>query len=313
MTALTQEEGLALSRRTPEQAAIPGARRRPVLGRREPDLRDGARRPGGGGADAGADVAAGAAGGAQRGGGAPPRPATTPARNRPPSRCRISTPWCSGRCTGSWPRPWRRLPRPGSILIRSNRRLFGAARCAVGRTPRAGAEADRDAGIDAAGDLARAARRVRPGADGDGADARPGRPAGARRVGAAQRPAGDRRGRPGGARQRPGTVADAPPVDSGGAWSGEHDRLVPVDRRAAAGPPCDLRTFRHRGAGGRHDRHSRLPSAAGGHRATSPGTPASTRRPCGCTAATPFSISRSRIMAGAWPSRRPAAASASSP
>ena len=56
-------------------------------------------------------------------------------------------------------------------LIRSNRRLFARARRAVGRAARAGAGADRHARGHAARDLARAARRVRPGADGDRLDA----------------------------------------------------------------------------------------------------------------------------------------------
>ena len=64
-------------------------------------------------------------------------------------------------------------------LIRSNRRLFARLDVAVGRAARARAAAHHHARVDAARDRPRAARRVRPDADGDGLDARPRRAAGA--------------------------------------------------------------------------------------------------------------------------------------
>ena len=107
---------------------------------------------------------------------------TTRPRSRPRSACWTIYARSSARSTGSSARRSTTILLTSLYLIRSNRRLFAELGVAVRRAPRAGAAADCDARIDAARDLARAARRVRPAADGDGIDARAGRPPGAGRV-----------------------------------------------------------------------------------------------------------------------------------
>ena len=77
-------------------------------------------------------------------------------------------------------------------LIRSNRELFARLTTPLVRAARAGAAAHRHARVDAPRDFPRAARRVRPGADRDGIDARPRRPACARWLAVTGRAARDR-------------------------------------------------------------------------------------------------------------------------
>ena len=206
-----------MARRTPEQRAVPGQRGRAVLGRRRSHLRAGAT-PGRRTKRArrsGCRCRRGRRRSAPRSRGCSSR--TTRARSRPRSRCRTSTRRCSGRCTGSWPRRWRRSPPPSLYLIRSNRRLF-AELASLSDERRELAQtliATRESTLreisrelhDEFGQMLTAmgsmlGRAAQAGAGG---------------LAAARRSARDRRGRADGARQRPRPVADAAPVDPRGA------------------------------------------------------------------------------------------------
>ena len=167
--------------RTPEEATLSLTIGGPVLGRGRSHLC--ARRGRSGRRSARADpaVAAGATGGAQHRGrptpGAEQRHRRTDRARGPGDLRRVS----SSVSTCSWRRRWWRSRSPGLYLIRSNRRVFARGGGALRRTARPGAAADHRARIDAARNLARAARRVRAAADGDGIDADPCRPSACRR------------------------------------------------------------------------------------------------------------------------------------
>ncbi len=107
-------------------------------------------------------------------------------------------------------------------LIRFNRRLFAELGSLSDERRELAQQLIATREVHAARDLARAARRARPGADGDRIHARARRPPGAGRVAAAGRPArgpGDRAGR---ARQRARPVADAAPLGARGRRARRH-------------------------------------------------------------------------------------------
>ena len=79
----------------------------------------------------------------------------------------------SGRSTGSSPRRSSPSPLTSLFLIRSNRRLFAQLATLSDQRRELAQQLIADARVDAARDLARAARRVRPDPDRDGLDARP--------------------------------------------------------------------------------------------------------------------------------------------
>ena len=150
-------------------------------------------------------------------------------------------------------------------LIRSNRRLF-AELASLSEQRRELAQkliATRESTL--ARDLARAARRVRPGPDGDGLDARPGRPAGARGLAASRRTcARSARSR----RPRSTTCAACRRrcTRRSSRSSGSRARSTGICRpsRSSSASQVAYERAGTAAAGRRHDRHSRLPRAAGG-------------------------------------------------
>ena len=226
---------MAVARRTPEQRRYPRRLAHAVLGRRRPHVRHGpatdtrtrrARRSGCRCRPARPRSARPSRGCSSR---------TTRARSRPP-----------GRVQGIYTQVQRQVylflgatlvgdhRSTSAYVIRANRRLFARAGGAVGTAARARPAADRHARSDAARDLARAARRVRPDPDRDGIDARPRRQARAgglaaraelREVSEIAQTTLDNVRAP---------VADASPLDSRGRRARRDARLVRVRTRTAA-------------------------------------------------------------------------------
>ena len=236
-------------------APVSGQRRAAVLGRVGSHLRARRRGPGSAGARAGAAVAAGAAGGHQL-----HRGASAGAEQRARGRGRAADPGDlrPGRAPGLLV-PGRhagghRRHRPAADRLESAalRRAVGA----VGGAPGPGAHAHHHARVHAARAGARAARRVRPAADGGGHHARAGGEADAGGLADARRAARDRRGGADGPRQRARAVAGAAPVNPRGAGAGRGRGLVRVERRAPARSRGGLPAQRRR------DRASMPPSAS---------------------------------------------------
>ena len=149
-------------------------------------------------------------------------------------------------------------------LIRSNRRLFARLASLSDQRRELAQQLIATREVHAARDLPRTPRRIRPGADGDGIDARPRRPTHAGGLAAAGRAARDRRDRPDDARQRQGPVAVAPPLDSrGGGARDARSNGIFLRSSGSSVLPYRMSDRRTAARGRRRGRHPGVPRAAG--------------------------------------------------